>query len=328
MRWEILKLLRAQSPAYLSGEAMAARFQVSRTAVWKNVQALQAAGYQIEGSTRLGYRLLGSPDFLYPVEIDPGPAARIIAVAPQLIHHYPQVDSTNSILKKMAGKGAPAGTVVVAEEQTGGRGRLGRSWHSPAGKGIWLSILFRPVLAPSQAPLFTLLAAGAVATAVKAHLPALAPGIKWPNDLLLAGRKVCGILTEMKAEADRLHYLLTGIGLNANCSEKDFSPELQQSATSLYLQNNKIAVSRQKLARSILQEVDRLYQVFLDGNTDRIISTWKKYNITLGHRVSVRTLQGVFTGRATDLDSDGALLVEDENGKNHRFLAGEVTLQP
>ena len=328
MRWEILKLLRVQSPNYLSGEEMAARFQVSRTAVWKNVQALQAAGYRIEGSTRLGYRLLGSPDFLYSVEIVPGPATQIIAVSPQMIHHYPRVDSTNNILKELAGKGAPEGTVVVAEEQTGGRGRLGRGWDSPAGKGILLSILFRPPLAPSQTPLFTLLAAGAVAGVIKAHLPALKPGIKWPNDLLLGQRKVCGILTEMKAESDLLHYLITGIGLNVNCQEKDFPPELQQSATSLYLQNNKIAVSRQKLAAGILQEIDRLYRVFLDGGTDQIINTWKKYNITLGNRVAVRTLQGVFAGRAADLDSDGALLVEDKNGKNHRFLAGEVSLHP
>lgn len=327
MRWEILKLLRAKSPAHLSGEEMATKFQVSRAAIWKNIQALQAAGYRIEGSTRLGYRLLGSPDFLYPAEIAPGPAAKIIAVSPQLIHHYHRVDSTNNVLKKMAREGAPEGTVVVAEEQTGGRGRLGRNWNSPAGRGIWFSILFRPVLAPSRAPLFTLLAAVAVTRAIKANLPALEPGIKWPNDLLLAGRKVCGILTEMKAEADLLHYLVTGIGVNVNFREEDFAPQLRESATSLYLQNNKTTVSRKGPARDILQEIDHLYRVFLDDGAEEIVAAWKQDNITLGHKVAVRTLQGVYTGRAVDLDGDGALLVEDELGKKQRLLAGEVTLQ-
>jgi BirA family biotin operon repressor/biotin-[acetyl-CoA-carboxylase] ligase len=327
MRWEILKLLRAKSPAYLSGEEMATHFQVSRTAIWKNIQSLQAGGYHIEGSTRLGYRLLKSPDFLYPAEIVPGSATKVIAVSLQQIHHYLQVDSTNNVLKEMAGKGAPEGTVTVAEEQTGGRGRLGRTWLSPAGKGIWFSILFRPSLAPQKAPLFTLLAASAVVQAIKTNLPALDPGIKWPNDLLLNGRKVCGILTEMKAEADLLHYLVTGIGLNVNCREEDFSPELQGSATSLYLENSKKIVPRQKLARDILREIDHHYRVFLEGGATRIITSWKKNNITLGRKVVVRTLQGAFQGQAVDLDSDGALLVEDDQGKINRFLAGEITLQ-
>ncbi len=327
MRWKILKLLRAKGPAYLSGEEMARHFQVSRTAIWKNIQSLQAGGYRIEASTRLGYRLLGSPDCLYPAEIVPEPANKLIAVSPEQIRYYQEVDSTNKVLKEMADKEAPEGTVVVAEGQTAGRGRLGRTWHTPAGKGIWLSVLFRPPLAPGEAPFFTLLTACAVAQAVKNKLPALNAGIKWPNDLLLQGRKFCGILTEMKAEADLLHYLVTGIGVNVNCGEKDFPPELRASATSLCLANNKKSVSRQELARDLLREIDRCYRNFLAGGKDPIFATWKKYNITLGRKVEVKTLQETIRGRALDLAADGALLVEDKRGKTHRFLAGEVTLQ-
>lgn len=327
MRWKILKMLRAKSPAHLSGEEMAHHFRVSRTAIWKNIQSLQDCGYRIEGSTRLGYRLLKSPDFLYPAEITPEPATKLAAVSLEQISYHHKVGSTNNVLKKMAEEGAPEGTVVVAEEQTAGRGRLGRTWHAPAGKGIWLSILFRPPLAPQEAPLFTLLAACAAVQAIKNNLPALSPGIKWPNDLLLHGRKVCGILTEMKAEADLLHYVVTGIGLNVNCEEKVFPPELQTNATSLYLANNKKTVPRQKLARDLLREIDHYYQEFLADGREPILAAWKKYNITLGHKVEVKTLQGAFQGKALDIADDGALLVMDEQGTVHRFLAGEVTLR-
>lgn len=328
MRWKILELLRVQSPEHLSGEEMAHHFRVSRTAIWKNVQSLQSAGYRIEGSTRLGYRLLESPDLLYPAEIVPEPATEMIAASPKQIHHHQKVGSTNNILKQLAGEGAPEGTVVIAEEQTTGRGRLGRAWHTPRSKGIWISILFRPPLAPQEAPFFTLLAACAVARAIKTNLPALDPGIKWPNDLLLHGRKFCGILTEMKAEADLLHYIVTGIGINVNCKKEDFPEELQTNATSLYLANKKKNVSRQKLARDLLREIDLLYQNFLAAGSMPILTAWREHNITLGRTVEIKTLQGGYQGKALDIDADGALLVEDEHGTIRRFLAGEIALRP
>ncbi|RJX27051.1 MAG: biotin--[acetyl-CoA-carboxylase] ligase [Dethiobacter sp.] len=327
MRHKILKLLKDRSPSYLSGEEMAQLLNVSRTSIWKNIHSLQSDGYRIKGSPRLGYRLAGIPDLLFPAEIAGELQTKIIASSPEIIHHYRQIDSTNSALKTLAEKGAPEGTIVIAEEQTGGRGRMGRSWSSPFSKGIWLSILLKPPLAPQDTPLFTLLAAAAVVKGILVNLPDLPVGIKWPNDLLINNRKVCGILTELKAEADLLHYLVIGIGLNVNSKEEDFPAELRNTATSLYLENNKEEVSRQKLASSILQEMDNSYLDYLNNGPGMVISAWKKYNITLGKDVTIKTVQGSFSGKAADLDSDGALIVEEEKGIKKRFQAGEVTLE-
>lgn len=327
MRSKILKLLKEKTPAYVSGEEMAKMFAVSRTSIWKNIQSLKADGYLIEGSSRLGYRLAGIPDLLLPDEIAERLQTKVIASSPKKIHYYKQIDSTNNALKKMAENGAPEGTVVIAEEQTLGRGRLGRLWLSPFGKGICLSILLKPPLQPQDSPLFTLLAAVAVVKSIQHNLPHISVGIKWPNDLLINNRKVCGILTELKAEADLLHYLVMGIGLNANLREEDFAGELKNIATSLYLENNRRIVSRQKLTRSLLQEMENSYLRYVNNGPETVISEWKKFNITLGKNVTINTIQGHFTGCALAIDSDGALIVEDARGYKKRFQAGEVTLE-
>jgi len=327
MHRKILELLKERSPSYLSGEEMAHLFSVSRTSIWKNIQALQSDGYLIDRSPRLGYRLVEVPDLLLPAEIGRELHTKIIASSEELIHHFRQIDSTNNALKNLAEKGAPEGTVVVAEEQTGGRGRLGRSWSSPFGKGIWMSVLLKPPLAPQDTPLFTLLAAAAVVKGILVNLPDLPVGIKWPNDLLIKNRKVCGILTELKAEADLLHYLVIGIGININLREEDFPAEIKNTATSLYLENNNQEVSRQKLTGSILQEMDNSYLDYLNNGPGMVISKWKKYNITLGKNVTIKTIRGSFSGKAADLDSDGALIVEEEKGIKKRFQAGEVALE-
>lgn len=307
---------------------MANLLAVSRTSVWKNIQSLQSDGYGIEGSPRLGYRLLNIPDFLYPAEITGSLKSKIIGSKPELIYHYHQVESTNTSLKNLADKDAPEGTIVVTEEQIGGKGRLGRSWSSPAGKGIWLSLLLRPPLSPQDTPLFTLLAATAVVKSIKKILPDLPVGIKWPNDLLINNRKVCGILTELKAEAEILHYLVIGIGINVNFREKDFLPELRKIATSLYLENGCKNVSRQKLTAVLLHELDNSYADFLSAGPRSIIGQWKKENITLGRNVVIKTVQGILEGKAVDLDEDGSLIVEEKSGIRKHFYAGEVTLVP
>lgn len=326
MRHKILQLLRSNGPAHMSGEEMASKLGVSRTSIWKNIQSLKSDGYHIESSPRLGYRLVGVPDFLHPVEISKGLEAKIIASAPELIYHFWQIDSTNTVLKSLAEGGAPEGTIVIAEEQTKGQGRLGRSWFSPAGKGISLSILLRPPLSPGDTPLFTLMTAASVVKGIKSVLPELSIGIKWPNDLLINRRKVCGILTELKAEADLLHYLIIGIGINVNSGEENFPSELKSKATSLYLENNRAEVSRQKLTCSILQKMDDSYQRCLSEGPRFILEEWKKFNITLGREITVKTMREVYTGIAVDLSSGGALILEQDNGVRRQFLAGEVTL--
>lgn len=326
MRNKILELLRGKSPSCLSGEEMARMLSVSRTTIWKNVQALQADGYIIESSPRRGYRLVKAPNLLLPAEIAGEINTKVIASSLEKIYHYRQVDSTNNILKNLADKGAPEGTVAVAEEQTGGRGRLGRTWSSPFGKGICLSILLKPPLAPRDTPLLTLLAAVAVVKSILQILPDLPIGIKWPNDILVNSRKVCGILTELKAEADLLHYIIIGTGINVNFRQEDFPPELAGLATSLLPANRGREISRQKLAGSLLQEMDYGYLDFLSGGPEAVLSAWEKYNLTLGKHVTVNTVGGSFAGQAVALAHDGALIVEDKTGNQKNFHAGEVTL--
>ncbi|MGI5875638.1 MAG: biotin--[acetyl-CoA-carboxylase] ligase [Dethiobacteria bacterium] len=327
MRHKILQLLKDRKPRHVSGEEMAKLLHVSRTAIWKNINALQAEGYDIEGSPRLGYRLFGIPDLLYPAEITSGLQNKIIASTPALVHYFKQLESTNNALKKMADEGAPEGTVVVAEEQTRGKGRLGRFWISPPGKGIWLSILLKPQIAPQETPLFTLLAAVAVVKAIKNVLPETPAGIKWPNDILLHRRKICGILTELKAEADLLHYLTIGIGINVNLTTEDFPPDLKDIATSLYLENGQKKVPRLLLARNVLQEMDKIYERYGTNGPSFIIAEWKKYNLTLGKKVTVKTALESFPGTAVDLGQDGALIVENEDKEKRHFYAGEVSLR-
>jgi BirA family biotin operon repressor/biotin-[acetyl-CoA-carboxylase] ligase len=310
----------------MSGEEMAGKLGVSRTSIWKNIQSLKSDGYHIESSPRIGYRLVGVPDLLYPAEISKGLKAKVIASALGLIYHFWQTDSTNTALKSLAEGGAPEGTIVIAEEQTGGRGRLGRSWFSPPGKGISFSILLRPSLAPGDTPLFTLMTAAAVTQGIKNVLPDLPIGIKWPNDLLIKGRKVCGILTEIKAETDLLHHLIIGIGINVNLKLEDFPPEINKIATSIYLENNETEVSRQKLTCSILQEMDDSYRRYLSEGPGFILTEWKKYNITLGKKITLNIFRDQIAGTAVDLSPRGALILEEKEGTRREFHSGEVTL--
>jgi len=325
MKGLILKLLKDAAPSYLSGEEIAGKLKISRTAVWKNIKSLQKSGYYVEGSPRLGYRLLEVPDLLYPAEISEGLKTRVIAKRPNLIHHFMEVDSTNNRLKELAEEGVPEGTVVIAEEQTGGKGRLGRTWISPRSKGIWLSVLLRPAKPLEEISVFTLLTAVAVARSIRNKFPGIVAGIKWPNDILIKGRKVCGILTEIKAEADRLHYLITGIGLNFNSTDYDFPPELKGRATSILLENNgQLLHSRKELAGEILREMDVMYQKYLTSGSGEILLQWKTLNITLGREVTIQNLGETFSGKALDIDQCGALIVAGNDGKKKRFVAGEI----
>ncbi len=225
---EVLQVLRGAADA-ISGERLAAQLGLSRAAVWKRVHRLQARGYVIEGSPRRGYRLLAVPDRLLAEEVLQGLKTRRFTGP---VHHFETLDSTNDLAKQLAAQGAPEGAVVVAEAQTGGRGRLGREWNSPPGVGLYVSLVLRPMLPPMELPQITLTTAVAVVRAVR-RVAGVAPGIKWPNDLLLDGKKLGGILTEMETESDRIRHVVVGLGLNVNNPE--FPPELAATATSLAL---------------------------------------------------------------------------------------------
>ncbi|MBW7460450.1 biotin--[acetyl-CoA-carboxylase] ligase, partial [Paenibacillus sepulcri] len=225
----IIELLEQQEGRYLSGEVLSQDLNISRTAVWKHIKKLEAMGYQIEASRRLGYRLLGKPSKLtMPELLD---KLRGTSFVPS-IKLLDSVDSTQNVAQRLAEEGAPEGTLVIAEQQTSGRGRMGRNWVSPSGKGVWMSMVLRPGIPLQFAPQLTLLAAVALCRALKSIAP-LDIGIKWPNDLLIGGKKISGILLESTAEDERLRYVVAGIGISVNLEEADYPQELLEIATSL-----------------------------------------------------------------------------------------------
>src|SRR4030067_1687584 len=219
---KILQLLRESPSAFLSGEEISFRLKVSRTAVWKRIGRLRALGYEIEASTRSGYRLIGSPDLLTPSEIKPLLKTKWIG---KTIHHFDTLDSTNSKAYQLALDGAEEGEVGISESQEKGRGRLGRQWFSPPFLNLYLSVILRPKIPPHQASLITLMAAVATADAIQ-KFSGLPPLIKWPNDILLRDRKVAGLLNEIRSETDRIHFVILGIGVNLNTAENMLSEEI------------------------------------------------------------------------------------------------------
>jgi len=313
----VLHVLRG-APEPISGERLAAQLGLSRAAVWKRVHRLKDQGYVIEGSPRRGYRLLAVPDKLLPEEVLQGLQTRVFTGP---VHHFETLNSTNDLAKELAVQGAPEGAFVVAETQTGGRGRLGREWNSPPGVGLYVSLVLRPMLPPMELPQITLTTAVAVVRAVR-RVAGLAPGIKWPNDLLINGRKLGGILTEMETESDRIRHVVVGLGLNVNNPE--FPPELAATATSLTLTAGR-AFSRVHLLQAWLEEFEALYDRFLNQGFPEILEEWKDYTVTLGRAVTVRQGPREISGQATDVAPDGALLLKTANGEMVRVTSGEIT---
>lgn len=302
---------------------MAKRLGVSRTAVWKHIQELRRDGYDIVSHSRSGYSLQTAPDALLPEEIQHGLQTRCIG---QKIYFYEKIDSTNLEAKRLAQQGAPDGAVVVAEEQDGGRGRLERPFYSPKGRGIWFSVILRPSFLPQDAPKCTLLSAVAVARAMEKF--GLKAQIKWPNDILYKGKKLVGILTEMSAEMERIHYVIIGTGINVNMTAEDFPEDIRAKASSLAIMKGE-KIPRVPFFRAVLEAMDDLYaKVQADGFSE-VFNEWRRYSITLGQEVRVIGARSseVFTGRAVDIDEDGALLVDTETGRR-RVLAGDVSIRP
>ena len=250
MRKTIVELLKNSGENFISGESIAGELGISRTAVWKHIQKLRESGYEIISRERHGYKLKDAPDLLLPSEIQIGLETKIIG---KVMEYHPSVDSTNRVAKALAYHGAEEGTIVVAEEQISGKGRLERKFFSPRGKGIWFSVILRPNFSPHEAPKCTLMAAVVIAEAM-ARLN-LKPEIKWPNDIMHDGRKLVGILTEMTGELGKISYLVIGVGINVNISRNEFPAELQDIASSLSEVNGG-EISRVQFFRAVLEEFD------------------------------------------------------------------------
>lgn len=311
---KILERLVNNKGMRISGEQLAGDFSVSRTTIWKHIKALRDEGYMIDSSTNLGYSLTGSPDILTPGEISAGINVKIIG---KEIKYFKEIDSTNMAAREMAAS-MDEGTVVIAESQTAGRGRLGRKWISPEG-GIWLSIILKPRIQPVHAPRITLLAGVSVAKAVRTlDLPAK---IKWPNDILINGRKVCGILTEIGAEADLIEYIIVGIGIDANVDIDSFPEEIRDSSTSLMKETGK-KINRVDFVRRLLEEFDAIYLKFQKEDYPPILEEWRKLSATIGEWVKITTQSRSIYGEAVGIDNEGSLILETGDGHLEKVVAG------
>jgi BirA family biotin operon repressor/biotin-[acetyl-CoA-carboxylase] ligase len=314
----ILGFLAESGEDYTSGEALSGKLGLSRTAVWKRVEALRTKGYRIDAVPARGYRLMGVPDRLTSLELAPLLSTRELG---RTIHHHESLGSTNEVAFRLAQDGAEHGEVVVAEQQTAGKGRRGRAWVSPPGLNLYFSAILRPELPPQRAPELTLVAAVALAEALRESGAEAA--IKWPNDVQIEGRKVAGILTELSAEPERVHFVVVGVGVNLNSRAEHFPEELREVATSLALAKGE-RVSRVHFTATLWTRLEEWLDLYLETGFDAVRARWKALSSTLGQDVLVRTDRQELRGRAEDIDASGALLVRTEEGSLERILAGDV----
>ena len=323
---QILRALRNAGKAGdggVSGAELADQLGISRAAVWARIQELRQLGYEIQASPHEGYRLRNVPDVLHADDLlallEPGMTiGRDIRV-------FQETTSTNDVVDKLGRDDVKEGVVVFAESQTRGRGRLGRNWVSAQGKGLWFSVLLRPPMNPRAATQLTVASATALARALRKRAGIRAE-IKWPNDILINERKVCGILTEMAAELDKIRYLVLGIGVNVNFAPDDFPPELRQTATSLSIEAGR-HFSRAEIATSILRELDECYRAVRSGQFEKIADEWEANCTTIGHNVEIACGNRTVSGRAESLDAEGALLIRTQHGHLERIVGGDVTLR-
>lgn len=324
LRESVLQALKEKKEEWISGEGLSASLNVSRTMIWKQIKQLQTEGYAVESSSRKGYRLLACPDILTAEEVCPGLTTEILGRSNYF--YYPSVDSTNKQARILASQGYPEGTIVVAEMQTEGRGRRGRNWYSPAGQGIYMSLILRPSIPLKEISRISLMKAVAVAETLQEELD-LPARIKWPNDILINDRKIAGLLSEAITDMDGIEYIVIGIGLNINNPESNFPDDFRTDPTSV-LAEKKQPVSRVKLIQSLLAKLEHHYFMLQKGDFAETLSTGKRLSMVIGQKVSLETSQGLVTGRAVDIDDDGFLLVVDGAGVQHTVISGEIDVLP
>jgi BirA family biotin operon repressor/biotin-[acetyl-CoA-carboxylase] ligase len=316
---KILNLLRSSRSGFLSGEELARKTGISRTMVWKHIKSLEREGFGIEAVPSQGYRIVSAPDLLRQSDIKPGLKTRIIG---REVHLFPEIESTNTRAMEMAGQGVPEGTVVIAETQTSGKGRRGRKWISPKGN-LYFSVVLRPDIPMHKAPLMTLMGAVATATAVRKYC-GLQAVIKWPNDILIDGKKMSGLLTEMSAEQDRIRHIVLGIGVDVNMDPELLPPDVRLSSTTLAATAGK-QIDRLSLLQQLLRELDHWYQVFLINEQD-VLREWKSLNATIGNRVTVSGAGDTLEGLAQGVDDEGRLIIQRDDGALRTVAAGDVTI--
>lgn len=312
-------LLNAEGQ-FVSGEEISRNLSISRTAVWKHVNKLRDMGYEFEAVSRKGYRLVTKPDSIDATALQLALDTTVFGRKAVLLT---STLSTQGDVLKLAEQGQAEGAVVIAEEQTGGRGRFGRKWFSPPGKGIWMSVLLRPDVPLQHTPQLTLLTGVAVCRAVRACTGADA-GIKWPNDLLIDGRKVCGILLESTVEDHEVRFCIAGIGVDVNFDPEDYPEDLTTIATSLKMETGQ-PVDRTKLTAAILTELEQLYFLYQKEGFGVISALWEALSVSMNREITVTNPHGVIEGKAIGLDPSGALVVEKHDGEHTLVISGEIS---
>ncbi len=303
----------------MSSQAICRELQVTRAAVWKQIQTLRNQGYTIDGVSSQGYRLREVPDALHVLEADPGIRTNRIG---RTILVKDVTESTNDDLWEMGRQGAEEGTVVIAEMQRAGKGRQGRQWVSPANRNLYMSVLLRPSFTPADAGMVTLMAGVVLAKAIEDVFP-LEPRIKWPNDLLLEGRKAVGILAEMDAEQEGIRFLVLGIGVNINMTPDMFPKDLRYPATSVQIELGR-PVERLPFVRRLLEHLDQGYErLLLDGGS-WVLEEWERYCAHSGEWLEISTAKGTVQGRFSGLDEEGSMILENTPGQTERIRAGDV----
>lgn len=319
MKEEVLKYLKEQND-YVSGEQISKKLGVTRASIWKIINKLKEEGYMIESSTKKGYKLTQIPNIITKEEVQSIIKTQCLG---RNMHYFSEIDSTNEEVKKLARTGEAEGVTVVADKQTAGKGRLGRVWNSPSGNNIFMSVLLRPRIKPEKASQITLIAGLAMCEAIR-EVTGLEAKIKWPNDIVVNGKKVCGILTEMSAEIDCVNYVVVGIGVNVNQTE---FPEELPYATSLKLQGGQ-EYQRGKIIGVFFDKFEPYYMAYKENTTlELMLPAYKRYCITLDDKVKIIDSVNEYIAEPLDVLADGSLVVRTEVGEEKRIFTGEVSVR-
>ncbi len=321
MKAEILRELRTTGD-YISGQELSERYGVSRTAIWKVIRQLEAEGYDIEAVTNKGYKLISYPEILSGCEL----MSRVNTKwAGRKVYFHSETDSTNEDAKYLAEEGAEHGSLIVADVQTAGKGRRGRVWETAKGEAIAMSLLLRPSFSPDKASMLTLLMAISVAEVISQLHPELKVNIKWPNDVLVNDKKVCGILTEMNAEPDYIHHVVIGVGINVN--QREFPEELQETAISLAMAKGE-KVERSALILGIMEYFEYYYGIFEQRlDVSDFVEIYDGYLINRNRQVRVLDPKGEYEGVAEGINDNGELIIHMTDGTLRRVSSGEVSVR-
>jgi BirA family biotin operon repressor/biotin-[acetyl-CoA-carboxylase] ligase len=317
---QLLALFRQQPDQFHSGEQLRAHLQVSRTAIWKKIKKLEREGYRFEASSRLGYRLLAEPEVF---DFERYEKALHTVRFGRTWSYQTETNSTQNVARELTTQGATEGHLVLAETQTAGRGRFGRAWHSPKGKGIWMSFILQPKVPVSAISQITLLIAVSLCKTLR-EVSGLPIGIKWPNDLLIDGKKISGILLEGLLEEERIVSIIAGVGISVNLDAEDYPDELKTIAQSLKMANAEQPIARERILATFMNTFEAMYDDFQQNGFETVRQLWEQWSVTLAKHVQIKQVNQTLAGYAVGIDEQGALRLQMENGETVTCYSGDL----